>query len=255
MTELHEGSRAMTGITLPAVRRGRAAVLALLAAGSLSACAMVDRTVPTGSVSPDYHMRHPVVLSNQASFLDVFPVGADGRLDRRTLAQLDVFAADYRQNGQGAVLIRTPDAPANPAGMARTIAAVEAALSHFGVRGGADVARYPVNDPRLAAPLHLSFVKLQARVASHCGDWPDDLNTGATLHGWDNRSYYNLGCATTKTLAAQIDDPRDVIAPRAEDPTDVQLRTRAIGLLRGGDDPGTSWRGSTLSPIVSIGGD
>ena len=237
------------------------ALAAVLLGGPLAACSTVDRTVPTASVPADYHQRHPVVLANEPTFLDVFPIGPDGRLDRRTLHQLDAFAADYRQTGQGAVLIGAPaDDPVSRAATERTVRAVRAALAGFGVHGPISVARYPVDDPRLASPLHLSYVKMQARVASRCGDWPDDLNAGATLHGWENRSYYNLGCASAKTLTAQIDDPRDLINPRAEDPTDVQLRTRAIGLLRGtpgagtGQDPGTEWRGSALSPIVPVGG-
>lgn len=226
---------------------------AVLMAGSLAACSTVDRTVPTASVPADYHQRHPVVLADEPTSLEVFPVGADGRLDRRTLHQLDAFATDYRQAGQGAVLIRAPedDALSRPT-TERTVRAVRAALAGYGVRGRVEVARYPVGDPRLASPLHLSYVKMQAVVASRCGDWPDDLNTGATLHGWENRSYYNLGCASAKTFAAQIDDPRDLIAPRAEDPTDVQLRTRAIGLLRAGADPSTSW--PSPSTIISVGG-
>lgn len=245
---------------LSSARPRRLALAAVLLAGPLAACSTVDRTVPTASVPADYHLRHPVVLANEPTFLDVFPIGPDGRLDRRTIHQIDDFAADYRQAGQGAVLIGAPaDDPVSRAATERTVKAVRAALARFGVRGPISVARYPVEDPRLASPLHLSYVKMQARVASRCGDWPDDLNAGATLHGWENRSYYNLGCASAKTFAAQIDDPRDLIAPRAEDPTDVQLRTRAIGLLRGspdaanGVDPGTKWTGAPLVPIVKVG--
>lgn len=234
-------------------RPRRLALAAVLLAGPLAACSTVDRTVPTASVPADYHQRHPVVLADEPIILDVFPIGPDGRLDRRAQHQLDAFAADYQRTGQGAVLIGAPaDDPLSRAATERTVKAVRAALAGLGVRGPIRVARYPVDDPRLASPLHLSYVKMQARVASRCGDWPDDLNSGATLHGWENRSYYNLGCASAKTFAAQIDDPRDLIAPRAEDPTDVQLRTRAIGFLRKGADPSTNWAPS--SSIIPVGG-
>ncbi|HEX4765570.1 MAG TPA: CpaD family pilus assembly lipoprotein, partial [Lichenihabitans sp.] len=114
-------------------------------------------------------------------------------------------------------------------------------------------------DPALAAPVRLSFVKLQAKLASRCGEWPEDLASGSNVDGWENRSYYNLGCATQQTLTAQMDDPRDLVRPRAEDPSDVQMRTRAIGDLRGnpvlqGTDPSTVYTQSALVPISPVGG-
>jgi pilus assembly protein CpaD len=145
-----------------------------------------------------------------------------------------------------------PRGAVNGAEAQRTLDEVRHVLSASGVRGPIQISSYPIADPRLASPLHLSYERLSAKVASRCGDWPDDLNSGATTHGWNNRSYYNLGCATTQTLAAQIDDPRDVLRPRAEDPSDVQLRTRAIGALRQGLDPATLWPAPT--PISPVGG-
>ena len=158
--------------------------------------------------------------------------------------------------GLGGVVLRVPSGAVDAAAVGRTMVAVRRDLAANGVRG-VQVASYPAGDPSLPSPLHLSYVRLQADVSSRCGDWPDDLNSGSSLNGWENRSYYNLGCASTKTLTAQIDDPRDLVRPRAEDPTDVQLRTRAIGKLRAGFDPGTAWGnaqpGSSLTPISPVG--
>lgn len=126
-------------------------------------------------------------------------------------------------------------------------------LLRNGVRNGVSIVSYPVADPALASSLHLSYVTIQARPTTRCGEWPDDLGSGTTLHTWDNRSYYNFGCANQTTLAAQVADPRDLVQPRAEDPTDVQLRTRAIGLLRAGSDPSTAWTNSP--PLIGpVGG-
>ncbi len=249
---------------LPA-RGGLSAYASLLAcaglAVALAGCGRVDRTIPTGAVPPDYHQRHPVVLTEAPDGLDVFLVGASGELDGRQRHDLFVFAGEYRTKGQGPIVIRLPRGAVNGEDVQRTLAAVRRTLVADGIRGTVEIGSYPVGNPGLVSPLHLSYDRLQAKVASRCGDWPADLNSGASLDGWQNRSYYNLGCASTQTLAAQVDDPRDLVRPRAEDPTDVQLRTRAIGLLRGevgahqGRDPGTAWTGAAPTPISPVGGD
>lgn len=242
-----------------ALRRSGRFLAGTCLAVTLAGCSHVDRTIPTGTVPPDYHRRHPVVLTEAPDGLDIFLVGSSGDLDSRQRHDLFVFADEYRSKGQGSIVIRLPRGAVNGEDVQRTLAAVRRALVADGVRGTVQIGSYPVRNPGLASPIHLSYDRLQAKVASHCGDWPDDLDSGASLDGWQNRSYYNLGCASTQTLAAQVDDPRDLVRPRAEDPTDVQLRTRAIGLLRGngaaaqGHDPGTQWSGSVLTPISPVG--
>ena len=225
------------------------AVLAglLAAAGCASP---VDRAVATAPVTEDYHLRHPVVLANAPQRLDIFFVGAAGRLDHVQAQQLQAFAADYLSGGQSSIRVAIPEGAVDAGAVERTLAAVRRELLRLGIKGGVSVSAYPVRDPNIASPLHLSFLTLQARPTTQCGQWPDDLGSGAALNTWSNRSYYNLGCASQQTLAAQIADPRDLVKPHALDPTDVQLRTRAIGLLRGdenarlGVDPSTVWLNS-----------
>ncbi len=49
-------------------------------------------------------------------------------------------------------------------------------------------------------------------------------------------------------LAAQVDDPRDLVQPRALGPSDPVMRMRAIDAVRKGQDPGTIWQ-TNLTPI------
>jgi len=53
-------------------------------------------------------------------------------------------------------------------------------------------------------------------------------------------------------LAAQVDDPRDLAQTRASDPPDVNMRLRAIGDVRNGQDPGTDWK-TKITPIGQVG--
>ena len=221
----------------------RTVALALLALGlPLAGCSNVDRAVATSPIPADYHQRHPVALADARQSLDIFLVPASRRLDPRQSDDIRAFAADFLAHGEGRIRVQVPRGAVDARAADATLGAVRRALAASGVKGEIEIGSYRSFDPSLASVLRLSFVKLQAHLASHCGDWPDDLGSGSTLNTWDNRSYYNFGCATQETLAAQVDDPRDLVRPRADSPADVQMRTRAISDIRTGADPGTTWK-------------
>ena len=56
-----------------------------------------------------------------------------------------------------------------------------------------------------------------AAEAGPCGLWPDDLGPSYDRKHFENRQYWNLGCATQRNLAAMVDNPADLVQPRAED--------------------------------------
>src|SRR5690606_23273028 len=75
---------------------------------------------------------------------------------------------------------------------------------------------YHPNDPRQFATLRISYPRITA-TAGPCGTWPEDLGPSAKNKSYlDNRPYYNLGCANQRNLAAMIDNPHDLVQPRAE---------------------------------------
>ena len=250
-------SIASSAPTWRVLARGAAALTVL---GVLTGCSNVDRTVATSAIPVDYHQRHPVALVNARQSLDIFLIGAADRLDYRQKHDVEAFAADYLAHGEGLVRVLVPRGSVDGRAADVTLAALRHVLAASGVKGDIEVGSYRVADARLASVLRMSFVKLQAKAATHCGDWPDDLGSGSSLDGWENRTYYNLGCASQQTLAAQMDDPRDLIRPRAEDPSDVQMRTRAMGDIRGnpvllGEDPSTTWSSTALTRIGVVGSD
>ena len=152
----------------------------------------------------------------------------------------------YRRYGSGAVTIQTP-VGTNPNSIA--VYEVRRALLAAGVRGRIAVGDYlPPNDGA-APPVRVSFTGLKAIVPTQCGQWPEDLASGSSVEGWKNEPYSNFGCATQSTIAAQVDDPRDFVQPRALGPSDVAMRTRAIEAVRDGKDPSTEWKKAVLVPI------
>ena len=218
---------------------GRRLAAAALALALPAAGCVTDRVVPNSSVPlADYHARHPIVLAEARTTLDVFPSAGQGRLDRHTARQVLAFAEQYRDAGRGEVSVLVP----RGAGVsASVIADIRHVLALGGARGGVATGSYPVADPRLASPVRLSFAGLKANVADQCGQWPSDLASGSSIEGWENKPYWNLGCATQTMIAAQTSDPRDLVAPRGEEPADTELRERGIRSTRQGTDPGTSW--------------
>jgi pilus assembly protein CpaD len=217
--------------------------LAVTAAFALGGCgtqyASSDPAFPGG-----FEQRHPIVVAAAPTSIDLYPVG--GRVDARSAANIRAFVQRYRGYGAGAITIETP-VGTNPNSAA--VNQVRRALLAAGVRGRIAVGAYVPSNDGAAPPVRVSFTGLKAIVPTQCGQWPEDLASGSSVEGWKNEPYSNFGCATQSMLAAQVDDPRDFVQPRALGPSDVAMRTRAIEAVRAGQDPGTQWKDTVLVPI------
>jgi pilus assembly protein CpaD len=227
----------------------RSASLVFLAAIS---CVQPGCTTDYASSDPafpgDFQARHPIALVSAPTRMDVYPVG--GALDARTATDLRAFARRYRAFGSGEIGILTPGRTGSDA---RAVDQIRRVLASAGLHGGVAIGSYANYEPDGAAPVRVAFMGLKAVVRTPCGSWPEDLASGSSLEGWKNEPYYNFGCATQSVVAAQVDDPRDFVQPRALAPSDVQMRTRAIQNVRNGEDPGTDWK-TQLTPIGGPGG-
>ena len=220
----------------------------LLAMAPLCACG-VNRAAMDPVASEDYRVRHPLVLTHEDVTLAIFPEGPT--LDPNSRARIKEFAANYKTVGEGPITVLLPQGTGHDEIARHSLDAIRKSLVAGGVTGSVHVGVYPVLGPALAAPVQISFVGLKAQVASRCGQWPDDLASGSLGDGWENHPYWNQGCAYQTAFAAQVADPRDLVGPRAEEPNDVAMRTRAITQLRRGADPGTKWgtQGSNIGQV------
>ena len=225
-----------------------AAFLTMLA--SLAGCATTDRIKTSSIPEEDYRIRHPIVLAEARTSIDVFPTG-QGSLDRHTAKQIFAFADQYRDTGHGPVVVLLPRG--RHGDQRALMGDIRRVLSAGGVHDGVEVSTYPVADPGLASPVRLSFSGIKAKVADQCGQWPHDLASGSNIDTWDNKPYWNLGCSTQTMIAAQTSDPRDLVTPRGEEQTDAVIRIRGIDSIRKGSDPNTSWT-THGSNIGSVGG-
>jgi pilus assembly protein CpaD len=217
-----------------------------LAAGA--ACALSGCGVDYASSAPvypgDFSERHPIVVASAPTSLEIYPTG--GGLDERSVGNIRAFAERYRRFGSSVITILAPaGTPAN----SKVVYEVRAVLGKAGVNGKVAIGSYALPTKGAAAPIRLSFTGLKAVVPTACGQWPEDLASGSSVEGWKNEPYSNFGCANQSMLAAQVDDPRDFVQARALEPSDVAMRTRAIEDVRNGQDPGTQWKDTVLTPI------
>jgi pilus assembly protein CpaD len=226
-------------------------------AAPLAACSGADRVV-TGSIVPDdYRIRHPIELREGWARLDVFPEVRNGVLDERSRAQVREFAREYRNHGSGEIILALPQGGRDGAEARAAEAGLRRALASGGAHGPVRISTYQVADPSLAAPVRLSYATITARVDTRCGQWPNDLASGSSVVGWENREYWNFGCSTQQMMATQVADPRDLVGPVAVAPPDSTIRGRAIDAVRKGDDPGTKWKtkNTNLSGLSGLAGD
>lgn len=157
-----------------------------------------------------------------------FPKSFGGRVDSSSLGRLRAFGRKYAEFGDGPVEMSVPVGSYGDKSRDRPdYSGLRRALSAEGVRD-VRIVEYPVVDPKMAAPVRLSFNGLKAKVADRCGLWPEDLASGTSLSGWQNQSYWNFGCSTQNMIATQAADPRDLVSPRGSTPADIEMRMRGI---------------------------
>jgi len=119
--------------------------------------------------------------------------------------------------------------------------------------GGIIIHRYRPNDPRQMATIRLTYPRMSA-VAGPCGLWPEDL--GPSIHNKSyvqNQDYYNFGCAYQRDMAAMIDNPADLVQPRAETPAYTERRTEGFEKYRKGNSTATTYPEADKAKLSDVG--
>jgi pilus assembly protein CpaD len=232
---------------------GAARRLAALAVLALPLAACQSDVTGTTSYPNDYRLRHPIALVNGPTDLDLFVGRNAPGLDPRQAQDLRQYVQDYRAHGRGPMMMLVPTSD-RQARNHYGVKAVREGLAASGVPSGlVQTTYYQAPAGEIAAPVRLSFTKLQAKVMSQCGNFNQDITgTGATLQGWQNKPYFNAGCAYQTAIAAQVDDPLDLQRPRAEGRADVMRRMKVFDDARKGVDPSTQWKTEAASVSGSV---
>ncbi|MGO4171090.1 CpaD family pilus assembly protein [Bosea sp. TAF32] len=234
----------------------RLLTLALALGALVGGCAGKGPNADPAALAPvDVRERHPIVLRDAPRSLDVFVGRAGAALDNRQAEDVADFAEAYRKSGKGGLVAEVPTGSRRERATHDTLNGIRAALARNGVPAGAlSIRSYPIQDPGLASPIRLSFASLQAVVPHQCGQWPTDLGVSDLKFSASNEPYWNFGCASQATLAAQVADPIDLVRARDEGRPDIVKRMGAIAKIRDGKDPSTQYRQQTPQINSTVGG-
>lgn len=211
----------MTFPTSAKVARGLGLGAALIGFSlSLGACTHTSREVEvTQSIPTDYRQRHPIAIREADRTVEVFVGNGRGGLTPVQRAEVAELGQTWLREGTGAIIAEVPSDTPNARAASDTIREIQSVLAANGVPArGVTVKHYRPADPHTFATIRLIYPKVTA-VAGPCGLWPEDLGPSIKNKGYyDNRPYWNLGCANQRNLAAMVENPTDLVQPRPETP-------------------------------------
>jgi pilus assembly protein CpaD len=210
--------------------------------------------LPSEPISNDYRQRHPIALSEKERTVTVLVGSHRGGLLPAQRADVMAFAQSWKREATGGIIVDVPRKTPNERAAAETVREVQAVLAAAEIPASAvNVRPYlPVESDKLAA-VKLNYPRMSAE-AGPCGLWPKDLGPDSADPLWfENRPYWNLGCATQKNLAAMVDNPTDLVQPRGETPTYTPRRSQALEKYRRGESTTTTYSTDNQGKISDVG--
>src|SRR4051812_41650864 len=205
----------------------------------LGACTHTDEGV-TASIPNDYRLRHPIAIQEADQSVVIFVGRGRGGLSGLQRADVIGLAQVWLREGSGAIVADVPVGTPNARTTADTIREIQALLAAAGVPPrGIIVRQYHPDDPRQMAAIRLNYPRISA-VAGPCGLWPEDLGLSIKNKSYfENKSYYNFGCAYQRNVAAMLDNPSDLVQPRSETPAYASRRATVFEKWRKGEPTAT----------------
>jgi pilus assembly protein CpaD len=151
------------------------------------------------------------------------------------------LAETWLREGTGVIVTEVPTGTPNARAAADSSREILALLAAGGVPPRAVTVRnYHPEDPRLFATIRLTYPRITAE-AGPCGVWPDDLGSSIKNKDYfENKPYYNFGCAYQRNMAAMIANPSDLVQPRPETPTYTAQRNIVFDKYRKGTSTATT---------------
>ncbi|HTB04007.1 MAG TPA: CpaD family pilus assembly protein [Bradyrhizobium sp.] len=207
---------------------------------ALGGCNYTSGEVATASIPDDYRLRHPIAIEEADRSVVIFVGEGRGGLSAAQRNDVIGLAHTWVSEGTGAVVIDVPIDTPNARAAAATSREAQGVLEAGGVPARAiSVHRYHPNNPRTFATIRLTYPRIAA-VAGPCGVWPEDLGPSIMNERYfENKEYYNFGCAYQRDMAAMVANPADLVQPRSETPPYTARRSEAFEKYRKGEPTST----------------
>jgi pilus assembly protein CpaD len=230
-----------------AARLAVAAGIAVMLAGCYKSPQVAEPAYPT-----DYRERHPITLKERAHTVEVFVSRNRGGLTPMQRADVLSFAQQWRRESMSGIIIDVPRGGGLDHAVSDSMREVHSILAASGVPRNAVYLRNYRTQPTALASIKMNYSRLSAD-AGPCGQWPDDLGPSIDSKDFENRPYWNLGCATQRNLAAMVENPADLVQPRGETPAYSGRRSVAVDKYRKGDNPSGTYTGYEAGKISDVG--
>lgn len=220
---------------------------------ALGACTHRAEDV-TASIPNDYRARHPIVVQESSRSVEIFVGSERGGLTAVQRREVAALANTWIQTGTGVINADVPVNAPNARAAADAYREVQSLLVAGGVPPRGIIMRnYRTESPRQFATIRLSYLRIVAE-AGPCGTWPEDLGPSIKNKNYfENKPYYNLGCAQQRNLAAIIANPEDLVQPRSEAGTYTARRAVVLDKYRQGQSTATAYPDADKNKISSVG--
>ena len=243
----------MKALRIPADRSRQAALRLIAAAALTSLLGGCYQTQTARSDYPnDYRDRHPITVREGARQVDIFVGRNRGGLTPSQRADVLAFAQNWRHEANSGIVVEVPHGSGSDRAAADTMREIHSIFAASAVPRNAVFVRQYRPEAASLTSIKLNYSKMMAE-AGPCGQWPKDLGPSADRNYFENRQYWNFGCATQRNLASQIDNPSDLVQPRGEAPAWAARRSVAMDKFRRGDNPSGTYGGYDSGKISDLG--
>jgi pilus assembly protein CpaD len=235
-------------------KRRNGPALRLLAASALAATLAGCYQTDTAQVEYpfDYRQRHPIVVREGVQNVEIMIGRNRGGLTASQRADVVAFAHAWRHEAGSGISLDLPRGGPTDHAAADAMREIRSILTAIGVPSNAIYTHNYRPSPTSLASIKLNYSKLVAD-AGPCGQWPRDIGPSWKSGSFENRPYWNLGCASQRNLAAMVDNPADLLQPRGETPTYGPRRSVVLDRYKKGDNPSGQYVGYDVGKITDLG--